>query len=162
MLLCLNVLNLAGVASQKSMLTPPWHLICPLVTPGVCVNLILTADCSFYLILSCWYRLRIVSFTLCIHTDVPLLLLAHRFWNRAHSVVTGQQRMFISPWHFILPSILCGSVLFYIWLCIFHFRIFRFVFHIIFFTIWYFDLFCQSHQLEFLRNSVFKTREVWA
>jgi hypothetical protein len=41
---------MAGVTRRQGMLTPPWHLIPPLVFPGVHVNLIVTVDRSIFLI----------------------------------------------------------------------------------------------------------------
>jgi hypothetical protein len=41
---------MAGVTGQQRMLTPPWHLILPLLFPGICVSLMMTVDYSIYLI----------------------------------------------------------------------------------------------------------------
>jgi hypothetical protein len=40
----------AGLTDWKVMLTPPWHLIPPLVISGIHVSLICIVDCSIYLI----------------------------------------------------------------------------------------------------------------
>jgi hypothetical protein len=59
----------AGVTGQQRMLTPPRHLILPLVLPEVRVSLIFTVDYSMYLI---WTLVLTADFT-------DLLDWTHRF-----------------------------------------------------------------------------------
>jgi hypothetical protein len=72
------------LTGQQGMLTPPWHLIPPLVFPGVRVSLILIVG---YSITSTghWFRQRIFPFTWFGHTDFDYWFLrliwgARRVW----------------------------------------------------------------------------------
>jgi hypothetical protein len=82
---------MAGVTGQQRMLTPPRHLILPLVTPEVCVSLIIS--CTWY---GHWFLLRIVPFYLtgiadfdCVlirspNLDTLILTTDIWIWNGAH------------------------------------------------------------------------------
>jgi hypothetical protein len=107
----------AGVTGQQVlMLTLPWHLIPPLVFSGVHVSLIFTVDC-FIAWTGHWFWLQIFPLTwhgvLILTVDCSVyLILTHWFWLLIFTFdmgcmagATGRQGMLTPPWHLIPPLI---------------------------------------------------------
>jgi hypothetical protein len=110
----LEMLPTAGVTGQQGMLTPPWQLILPL--PGVHPNLIFTVDYSITWTGN-WFWLRIFLFTwlsvLILTADCTVYLIwTHWFWLLLFTFDMGctagaidRQGMFTLLWYFIPPLI---------------------------------------------------------
>jgi hypothetical protein len=105
-----------GLTGRQGMLTPPRHLIPPLLCPGVHVSLIFTVDCSIYLH---WKPILTVDFSVyltertdfdcglfCLPNLDTLILTTDLYvWNGAQMGATGQQGMFTPPRHLISPLV---------------------------------------------------------
>jgi hypothetical protein len=105
-----------GVTSQQGMLTPPWHQIPPLVFPGVRVSLFSTVDYSIAWT-GRWFWLQLFQFTwlgvLILTADCSVYLIwIQWFWLLIYTFdmgrtagATGRQGMLTHPWHKIPPLI---------------------------------------------------------
>jgi hypothetical protein len=87
----------AGVNGQQGMLTPPWHLIPPLVFPGVRVSLIFTVGFSITWT-GQWFWLRNFPFAwqgeLILTADCSVYLIwTHWFWLLISRLIWGAQRV---------------------------------------------------------------------
>jgi hypothetical protein len=71
---------MAGVTGQQRMLTPPRHLILPLVFPGVHVSLIFIVDYAMYLI---WALILTADFSVYLAglTDFDCGLFHYLLWT---------------------------------------------------------------------------------
>jgi hypothetical protein len=110
---------MAGATGRQGVLTPPRHLIPPLVFPGVRVSLVFTVGYSIYLT-GHWFWLRIFPFTwlgvliltaaCSVYLTLDTLILISEFcdWNGPHGGATGQQGMLTPPRHLIPPPVFPG------------------------------------------------------
>jgi hypothetical protein len=100
---------MGGVTGRQGVLTPPRHLIPPLVFPAVRISLIFTKDCSIYICtgyghlfwLQIFPFIWVDALTLTADCSVYLILITDffSFEMGLTAGATGQQRMLTPPRH---------------------------------------------------------------
>jgi hypothetical protein len=120
---------MVGVTGRQGMLTPPRHLIPPLVFPGVRVRLICSVDCSIYLnwtliwlqiFLFTWRNalLLTVDCSVCLIWTHWFSLLIFAFDMGLMAGVTSRQGMLTHPRH-LIPPLIYSEVRVCISVCVF-------------------------------------------